>query len=337
MKLRPLGSTDLHVSELCLGALQFGWKTDERTSCAILDRFRDAGGNFVQATSLLGTPPPTAWIAAAPGEQAVGHWLRRHRNARGEIILATRLLARESRPSRDGFAQDLITSVEASLKRLGTDHLDLLLCEWSGSGVPPDEFAAAVQSLKHSGLVRFAGVSGWPAWRTLECHEHFARQPGLRLSAVQADFSLLDREPFTSDLAPLCREQHFGFLARSPLGGGALVDGARPSMPGFAERISITRDEPALRPVRETLHAVAHRRGASQSQTALAWVLAHPAVTSAVVGVTTADQLTGLIAATRRPLVADEIRLLDRTAAVAPAPLRPIPSTVSTHPSLSIS
>lgn len=311
MNIRPLGCTSLHVSELCLGTLQFGWKTDERTSCALIDRFRDAGGNFLQATSLLGPPPPATWIAAAPGEASIGHWLRRNRSARRDIVLSTRLLARDSRPATRSFASDVVTAVEASLERLGTDHLDLLLCEWTGSGVPPDDLAGALQTLVQAGHVRHAGVSGWPAWRIMETHDRLRQRTGLRIAAIQADFSLLDREPFTSELSLLAEEHRFGFLARSPLGGGALVESRPPAMPGFAERTIATRDAAQVRPVRDVLHAVAQLRSASHAQTALAWVLAHAPVTSAVVGVTSPDQLTALIAATRRPLTADELRVLN--------------------------
>jgi aryl-alcohol dehydrogenase-like predicted oxidoreductase len=325
MKSRPFGRTDLRVSELCLGTMHFGWKTDERTSGAILDTFHSAGGNFVQAAS--GTPVgcPIDLLAGANAEKHVGKWMASRRVPRDSMVIATRLVVRNEPLSDRALASCVRRNCETSLRRLRTDYLDLLLCEWNHALLPMERLLVALAPLVRDGLVRYTGGSSFPAWRVVDGLAASRREPLPRFEAVQADLSLVARRSFDTEFAELCTEKGIAFLARSPLAGGFLVDGP----PRWRAWTSVGR-EMWLRDrfsnhrslcVRDVLEAIALGRGASVAQTALAWVLTRPAVTSAVIGVTSTEQLTNLIVATNASLTAREVALLERPGAVAPSAL----------------
>jgi aryl-alcohol dehydrogenase-like predicted oxidoreductase len=305
--------------------MHFGWKTDERASGAILDAFRTAGGNFIQAASALAVGRPTDLLAGAHAETHVGAWLARRRVPRESMVLATRLVVPHEPRSDRALAADIRRSCETSLHRLRTGHLDLLLCEWNDAVLPMERLLAALAPLLRDGLVRYTGASGFPAWRIASAFGISRRDHLPRFEAVQDDFSLVSRRRFDTELADLCAENRVAFLARSPLAGGFLTDGSpRGRSWTSAGREEWLRDRFANHRslgVRDILEAIALARGSSVAQTALSWVLARPAVTSAVIGVTSTDQLANLVTASGASLTAREMALLDAPAAAAPSTL----------------
>lgn len=325
MNFRPFGRTDLQVSELCLGTMHFGWKTDERTSLAILDAFRDAGGNFLQAATSIPDIHGLDLLATASAEKHVGRWIATRRVPRESLVLASRLILRDGERSDRSLAESLRATCERSLRRLRIDHLDLLLFEWNPHLVPLDRLSAALWPLVRDGLVRYVGASGFPAWRLMESMQASARGAFPRFEAVQHDFSLVARRMFETELADLCREKRLAFLARSPLAGGFLVDGPPRwpawSAPGREVRLRTRYNNHRSLSVRDVLDAIALSRGASVARIALAWVLAQPTVTSAVIGVTSTEQLANVLGATTLELSARELALLKNPAALTPSAL----------------
>lgn len=322
MHFRPFGRTDLRVSELCLGTMHFGWKTDERTSAAILDAFRAAGGNFIQAA--VGTPVGSALDlpASTHAESHVGAWLARGRIPRESVVLATRLIIRSDATSDAELTRSLRAACVDSLRRLRTGYLDLLLCEWDPVSLSTELVQHALWPLVRDGLVRYTGVSSLPAWRIAESCAIAMREALPRFEAVQEDLSLVSRRAFEAELAEFCREKRFAFLARSPLAGGFLVDGP----PRWRAWTSTGRETRLRRRfsnhrslgARDALAAVALSRGVSVAQAALAWVLARPEVTAAVVGVTTPTHLADLLKAPALVFSPDEMAMLENPAAFFP-------------------
>lgn len=306
---RLLGRTSLQVSELCLGTMNFGWKTDEAASLAILDAYRAAGGNFIQASS--GAPqrllPSTSTQFS---EAVVGRWWRARGIPRHELVFATRISVRPAPGAGDdALAQAVREACHASLRRLKTTYLDVVFFEWSEHLLPWEAAFDAFTRLVRLGLVRYIGAANFPAWRVAEGLSRAFAGNHARMEGLQADYSLLTRARFESELGALCREHRLGFLARSPLAGGflarenvttALLRSLRRDW--LVERFGNRYGETALLAVTD----VAHRTGASPAQVALAWVLGHPGVTAAVVGVRSPAQLRELAGASSVQLDASD-------------------------------
>lgn len=299
MNQRKFGRTDLKVSELCLGALPFGWLTDESTTFAILDAFHAAGGNFIQAVS-AGARCNETPAALCRSEELVGAWLRHRRVPRESVVLSTHVcVGRDPGQSAPALAARVRADVEGILRRLGTSYLDLLVCEWSEVWTPPDDILRALEELRRAGMLRHVGASGFPAWRLMDCLCHSMRRDRLRFELAQAPYSLLQRAPFETDLRDLTREHRLAFVAQSPLAGGLLADRfvSGPDTPR-ARRLQ-ARYAPAG-PVLERLRAIARQHDATPAQLALAWTLRHAEVTATLVGCSRVEHVHDAVRASRR-------------------------------------
>jgi 1-deoxyxylulose-5-phosphate synthase len=324
IKQNTLGRTSLSVSELCLGTMNFGWKTDEQKSFAILDAYFEAGGNFIQATGHSSAPALTA-ASTTFSEEVVGRWWDSRALLRSQLVLATRLSlgrAPEGVPLVK-FARD---GVRQSLRRLKTTYLDLLVLEWSESLLPMRELMEVFDALVRGGLVRYIGAANFPVWRVADAIGRAHLRNHCRMETLQADYSLMTRARFEPEAMALSREQRLGFLARSPLAGGFLARGA-----GAAGRLGSSRHDwldqrfgnaygdAALAAVAD----VAARHEASSARVALSWVLHNPVVTSAVIGVQSVAQLGELLPATTLSLSAPDLEQLDRATAAEEVRLAP--------------
>jgi aryl-alcohol dehydrogenase-like predicted oxidoreductase len=316
IKQRTLGRTGLNVSELCLGTMNFGWKTDEQKSFDLLDAFREAGGNFIQAAGHCPAPLLTA-ASTTFSEEVVGRWSQSRDIPRGERVLATRLsLGRIP----EGVAMVKFTRdcVRDSLHRLRTDYVDLLVIEWSDSLLPVPEFLKVFDALVREGLVRYIGAANFPNWRVAEAIARAPLSNHCRMEALQSDYSLLTRARFEPEAMALCEEQRLGFLARSPLSGGFLARGQgrhnrfnASRRDWLEQRFGNAYGDAALAAVSD----VAARHEASPAQVALSWVLHNPAVTSAVIGVHSVAQLDELVQVTSLPLETVDLEQLDHATA----------------------
>lgn len=308
MQLRKFGRTGLSVSELGLGAMQFGWLINEENSHAILDAYQAAGGNFIQTATGDTTGPG----ACHRSEEIVGAWLRQRRITRERLVLSTRVACRSV-----GSAPALRQQCEDSLRRLGVSHLDLMVLEWSSTTAPLDEVFRALDDLMRAGKLRYVGAAGFPLWRFMEALGRSARLGGCRFESLQADYSLAERGTLEPDAFDLAHEHRVAVIAQSPLAGGFLTGFYHsPDQPDSArtrrlrERYGNSRGHAVL----DALQSVAAEIGAANSQVALAWLLARPLAVVPLLGVATADQLREAVGATRLRLTAAQA---DRLAAAS--------------------
>ena len=298
MKQRVLGRTGIQVSELCFGTLNFGWNVDEPQAWSLLDAFKQAGGNFIQASAFC-EPDGALPAVAEASEEYVGRWWRERRHPRESLFLATRIVIRNPRPHGAGALEAYIRRCcESSLQRFRTTHLDLLLIEWNEHLPLIDDILFVLSRLRRAGLVRYIGASGFPAWRLMESIHRAIQRDADRFEVLQADFSALSNSASQREQLQICRDYRLGFLARSPLAGGLLASaGGQPAALARKRAQWLREQFPAglIDSTREDLAEAAARRGATMSEAALAWVLTNPAVTAPVLGVGNPDHLAPLL------------------------------------------
>ena len=215
MKLRKLGRTGLKVSNLCLGTMTFGnaaWGCDEPTSARIVARFLDAGGNFVDTADVYST---------GVSEEITGRAIR---NKRSQVILATKVAGPMGTTANDlGLSRKhILDAIDASLRRLGTDYLDLYQVHAYDPTTPLDETLRALDDCVRSGKVRYLGCSNFSAWQLMKATA-LARELGTaRFDCLQPQYSLVCRS-IEREHIPLCLEEGIGVIPWSPLGGGLLT------------------------------------------------------------------------------------------------------------------
>lgn len=331
MNHRKFGRTGLPVSELCLGAMQFGWLTNQETSFAILDAYRAAGGNLIQTTTC---GQSDADFGSCRSEEIVGDWLQKTPRLRESLILSTRMSFQRPNPGfRAGLAEAVRRQCEESLRRLRTTHLDLLVIDWNETILPPDDVLHACNDLVRAGKLRYVGAAGFPVWRFMEALGRSARLGGCRFESFQADYSLLERAPFEPDALDLARDHRVALLAQSPLAGGFLTGFYHlPQSPETArtrrlrERYGNVRGHAVL----TALEKIGRELGASPGQVALAWVLTRNSVTAPMLGFMSANQVNDAAAATRLELGAEQLATLDAASRRLPAAVEySMPETVN--------
>lgn len=309
MKRRPLGHTGLHVSELCLGTMSFGWRTRHSTALTLLDEFVEAGGTFLEAAQICPdvlTPPDWAGLP----ESSIGDWLRSRQHPRESLILATRLVWN---PDRHLPSDSLANCCEASLRRLKTDYLDLLVCDWTPTTPQLEDMLHGLTRLVEQGKVRHLAVSSFGAWQTGEN----LRQNSLRqlagIGTIQADYSLLDRQSEPQLLGP--NAGRLGFIARSPLAGGflALPNHACQSLqdPRRRRNLHLRYGHSTGQAVCSAVESVAKDLGATMAQVSYSWVLSNPAVSALLIAPLSVNQLHDAIEATDLSLSWPQLRRLD--------------------------
>jgi len=316
---RRLGATDLHVSPLNLGGNVFGWTADRATSFAVLDAYRAAGGNFLDTADVY-----SAWAPGHRGgesEETIGAWLR-ERRCRGEMIVATKVGLGGPDLGQGLSADQIRRGCDASLRRLGLEHIDLYYAHRDDPATPLEITLAAMDGLVRSGKVRHLGASNYTAPR-LEAALATSARLGLTAFAVlQPEYNLVAREKFDGPLADLCRARGLGVCAYFALAAGFLTGKYAPgSAPAGARSKHVTGylgDARALR-VLEAVRAVAGQRRATPAQVALAWLLQQPAVTTPIASATSTAQLEELLGALEVELGPGELAELDAAYAKAPS------------------
>jgi len=293
IKQRTFGRTGLRLSELCLGTLNFGWKIDENQSLAVLDRYHEAGGNFIQST---GHATESALAAASTrlSEEIVGRWLQSRRIVRDSMVLGTRIRVRRPDDSPGALAKSLMQKCRESTDRLQAGQLDIVVIEWNDGMLPVSETLAAFDQLVRGGFARYIVAANFPGWRVADTLGRAYERSQPRMEALQADYSLVTRARFEPEVMTMCREHRLGFFACSPLAGGFLARSYdRSSLRGDWIQRHFGTDY--NRAVLSAVSEVARRNGTSVPQAALSWVLANPQVTSAVIGVQSRAQLDDLL------------------------------------------
>jgi aryl-alcohol dehydrogenase-like predicted oxidoreductase len=318
MKIKRLGATGLKVSEICLGTMTFGHQADERTSFAILDRAAAGGVTFIDTADVYPVPP--ALETAGETERIVGAWLH---GKRDRFVLATKCRIRVGPGANDeGLSRrHILKAAEDSLRRLRTDYIDLYQAHAPDPDTPLEETLRALDDLVRQGKVRYVGCSNYPAWQVALALGHSARLGLARFDCVQPRYNLLYRE-IEAELLPLCRDQGVGVIAYNPLAGGLLTGKYTwQQQPPAGTRFSLGGKTGPLYRERywhqAQLQAVEHlkpffaARGKALVSVAVAWVLAQPGVTAAIVGASRPEQLTDTLAGAGLALGAEELAACD--------------------------
>lgn len=286
MKRRILGNTDLKVSELCLGTMNFGWKIDEASSLSILDAYRASGGNFIQALCVFPTAD-NALLSNCASLSLIGRWWRAGGLRRQDLVLSTRLSwPRSAEPGVSNATALVGQRCDEVLRQLHTDHLDVLVCDWNENLLLNGEFRHALDNLVRDGKVRYLALANPRSWQATDLLHLNYRQGHVRIAALQADYSLVARVGIETEFMDLCADKRLGLLVSSPLAGGLLT--RRDSLPPLirlrVDRLATKFGESAPRAVSAALADLAEEKGATHAQVALAWVLHNPQVTSVIVG-----------------------------------------------------
>jgi aryl-alcohol dehydrogenase-like predicted oxidoreductase len=294
--------------------MHFGRSVDERTAFAILDAFFNSGGNFLQSRGIS-----PGWGFAGPpksiSEAITGTWWKSRGIGRDSLVLATGIsLCRPATGGTNAFHATVRESLGASLRRLQTDHLDLLVCDWHEGLLPIEDTLDAFDALVRAGMVHHIAMANCPEWRIVDAIGRSRVGYQHRFEGLQADYSLITRSGFESETRALCREYRLGFIASSPLAGGFLIkrDAAELLLNSQRRRLLKHRyGNPHCRSVYDEVHDLATAREATPAQVGLAWVLESPDVTSALIGVATPQQYAELLRATTIELTFHERLRLD--------------------------
>ncbi len=319
MEYRRLGRTGLKVSTICLGTMQFGWTTDEPTAHAILSRAVELGCNFIDTADIY-----SRWAEGNPGgvsEQMIGNWLATGGARRQDVILATKVRGEiGGGPNDQGLSrQHILNAVEASLERLQTDYIDLYQVHWPDEETPLEETLRTLDDLVRAGMVRYIGCSNYPAWLLMKALWVSDRHGLARFDSLQPHYNLVHRAEFERELQAVCLDQGIGVIPYSPLAAGFLTGKYRrdAEMPQSARAAGVRHkymNEQGFTAVAK-LAEIAQAHHATIAQTAIAWVLANPAVTSAIIGANSVTQLEDTLKGAQVKLTAAEKAALDETTA----------------------
>jgi aryl-alcohol dehydrogenase-like predicted oxidoreductase len=316
--MRRLGRTGLKVAALCLGGNTFGWTTDQTASEEVLDAYTEAGGNFVDTADVYST-----WVPGHVGgesETVLGKWLKTRGN-RPSVIVATKVMGpMGTGPNDTGLSRAHIAqAVEASLRRLQTDYIDLYQAHWDDRGTPLDETLRAFDDLVRQGKVRYIGASNYQAWRLTRALWESDRRGYVRYESIQPKYNLVFRDEYERELEPLCREQEVGVITYSSLASGFLSGKYREgqNLPATARASGVKKNYMNDRgfAVLGAVEDAAKKVGATPAQVALAWIAHRPGVTAPIASATSIDQLREILAALDLHLDTETSGALDRASA----------------------
>ncbi|HTW33122.1 MAG TPA: aldo/keto reductase [Rhizomicrobium sp.] len=315
MKHTTFGRSGLAVSRLCLGTMTFGLQCDEAQSHAILNAAADGGIDFLDTADVYPLGGDVKTVGRT--EEIVGGWLKGKRH---DYILATKCVGRMG-PKRwdQGMSRKhILDAIDASLKRLKTDYVDLYQLHGFDPSTPLDEALEALDTVVRSGRARYVGVSNWMGFRLARAIGRTEVKNLARVSSVQPRYNLLFRT-FERDLLPLCHEEGVAVIPYNPLAGGLLTGKHKQSELGsgrftlgnagsmYQARYWHEREFQTI----EDIRALAKDAGLSMTTLAVAWVLANPAITAPIIGASKPEQLADNLAAVEVALDADLKKKLD--------------------------
>ncbi len=309
MKHVPFGRTGLSVSRLCLGTMTFGNQCDEEASHAILDHAVESGITFIDTADMY---PATGPAGVGLTEEIIGRWMVGRRD---EVVLATKFWGPTGpKPWHRGASRrHIVDAVDASLRRLGTDVIDLYQIHFPDPVAPADEVLQALDDLIRQGKVHYIGCSNYPAWQLARALGRSEVLGIARFDSVQPRYNLLFRS-FERDLFELCAADDVAVIPYNPLAGGLLTgkhdraqpeDGSRFTLGQQGDRYKDRYWHDELHDVVDRIRPLAADAGQSMAQLAVAWVLANPVITSPIVGATRPEQLDDALAAEDHGLDAD--------------------------------
>lgn len=303
---RTIGSSDLSVFPLSLGGNVFGWTADQTTSFDVLDGYVGAGGNFVDTADGY-----SAWVPGNTGgdsERILGQWFQARGN-RDDIVLATKV---SQHPDFKGLAGDnILRAADASLERLGSDHIDLYYAHFDDQTVPLEETVSALSSLVDAGKVRYIGISNYSPERIEEWFSITEANGLHRAVALQPHYNLVERD-FEEKYRALAERENLGVVPYFALAAGFLTGKYRDGVTVDSARAAGASKylDDRGRSVLDALDTVAGAHSASVASVALAWLAAQPTVVAPIASARTLDQLPDLLAAVTLDLTADELDAL---------------------------
>jgi aryl-alcohol dehydrogenase (NADP+) len=303
MQHANLGRTGLRVTRLCLGTMTFGLQCDEERSRAILDASAEAGITFLDTADVY--PLGGGLDTVGRTEEIVGRWLQGRRD---QFVVATKCVGPMGPNPWDGGSsrKHILDAIDASLRRLGTDYVDLYQLHFYDVNTPIDETLEALDTVVRSGKARYVGCSNFLAYRLARAIGRSEARSLVRFDSVQPRYNLLFRE-IERELLPLCAEEGVGVIPYNPIAGGLLsgkhdrtappTEGTRFTVghagPMYQQRYWHDREFDTL----DALKPIAQDAGISMATLAVAWVLANPTITSAIVGASRPEQLADSVAA----------------------------------------
>jgi aryl-alcohol dehydrogenase-like predicted oxidoreductase len=319
MEYRKLGHTGLKVSELCLGTMQFGWTANEELSLKILSAAFDAGINFIDTADVY-----SRWAEGNPGgvaETIIGKWIKGSQIPRDQLVIATKVRGRMGTgPNDEGLSRlHILQAVEASLRRLGIDYIDLYQTHSYDENTPIEETLTTLDELVRHGKVRYIGCSNYPAWRLTEALLKSQFLQLARFDTLQPHYNLARRAEFERELAEVCKAYNLGVIPYSPLAGGFLTEKYQQNQAEpMSARINNVRrryfNDKGLA-IHEAAQDLAHQKSKSISQVALAWLLSNPLITSPIIGPRSLEQLQDNLGAAGFRLDPEEKKKLDGVSA----------------------
>lgn len=312
MTKRRLGATDLEITPLVFGGNVFGWTADRATSFALLDAFVDAGGTMIDTADVY-----SAWIPGHKGgesESVIGEWLRAG-GKRDKVLIATKVGMLPGEGGEKLAPARIAAACEASLKRLGTDRIDLYFAHQDDEATPQEAALEAFGKLVDAGKVRVLGASNFHAARLKSANEA-AEAAGLpRYHVLQPEYNLVSRHKFEGELQDYCIDHNIGVVPYYGLASGFLTGKYR-SRDDLGKSVRGGRLGDLLegkgRKVLDALDAVSAESGATLAQISLAWLIAQPGVTAPIASATSVAQLAELMPAATLTLTPDQLaRLTD--------------------------
>ncbi len=315
MEMREFGKgTGLKIAPLVLGGNVFGWTADEATSFAVLDAFVAGGFNAVDTANVY-----SRWVPGHTGgesETVIGNWLA-SRKARDRIVLITKVGMDMGEAGKGLKKANIVSSIDASLKRLKTDYIDVYLSHAPDAETPIEETLEAHQTLIAAGKVRVAGGSNYDA-AGMKAALDAADATHARYAVLQPIFNLMDRKPYEGELEDLCTREGIGVFPYYGLASGFLTGKYR-SEADYSKSVrggGMKRylNEKGLK-VLAALDAVSAKSGASLAQISLAWVMARPSIAAPIASATGVAQLEELMGAARLKLDAAALSALDAASA----------------------
>lgn len=326
MKYNQLGRTGLFVSEICLGTMTFGeagknaqWGqiagVDQDGADRIMERSLAAGVNFFDTADVY---------SFGQSERMLGQSLKNLGVKRSDVVLATKVFGMMGpKPNDRGASRGhIMDAVEASLERLGTDHIDLYQIHGTDTVTPIEETLRALDDCVRQGKVRYVGVSNWQAWRVAKALGISARHDYARFETTQSYYSIAGRD-LEREIVPLITEERLGLMVWSPLAGGLLSGKYGPGAPGNGEGRRADFDFPPVDKDRAwacvaAMREIAQKHGTTVAGIALAYILAKPFLMSVIIGAKSLEQLDQNLAATAITLDAEDMQRLDEVSALAP-------------------
>jgi aryl-alcohol dehydrogenase-like predicted oxidoreductase len=315
MQLRRLGRTDLSIAPMVLGGNVFGWTADKAASFAVLDRFAAHGLAAIDTADAY-----SSWVPGNKGgesETIIGEWMKARGN-RSRIIVVTKVGSPMGEGKEGLSARYIEEAVEASLRRLQTDVIDLYLSHWPDMATPFSETLGAYQRLIEKGKIRWCGASNLTV-ALLEAAIAAAKAHALpRYEVLQPEYNLIDRAEFEGGLADICRREEIGVITYFSLAKGFLSGKYRneqdltksPRGGGVKDYLN-----PRGFRILDALAAVAARHKAKPAEVALAWVIARPGVTAPIASATSVEQVDSLVRATELSLSEADMAALDQASA----------------------